>query len=97
MSSPINEINNDYSTTNDGVVPLTKRRSLYHFTALWVTMAAGFTYLFLGFQFHDAGWSLGRSIGAGALGAVCYLAYALPAAYLGSSTGQTHALLRTRP
>jgi purine-cytosine permease-like protein len=93
MSSPINEINNDYSTTNDGVVPLTKRRSLYHFTALWVTMAAGFTYLFLGFQFHDAGWSLGRSIGAGALGAVCYLAYALPAAYLGSSTGQTHALL----
>jgi len=83
----------DYSTSRDGVVPLSQRRSLYHFTALWVTMAAGFTYLFLGFEFHDAGWSLGRAVGAGALGALCYLAYALPAAYLGSSTGQTHALL----
>jgi purine-cytosine permease-like protein len=86
-------INDDYSTSRDGIVPPSQRRSVYHFTALWVTMAAGFTYLFLGFSYHDAGYSLGRSIGAGALGGACYLAYALPAAYLGSSTGQTHALL----
>jgi purine-cytosine permease-like protein len=60
---------------------------------LWITLAAGFTYLFLGFQYHDAGFSLGESVGVGAIGAVGYLIYALPAAYLGSSTGQTHALL----
>jgi purine-cytosine permease-like protein len=87
------ELNHDYSTSRTGVVPLDQRRSLYHFVALWTTLAAGFTYLFLGFQFHDAGYSLGRSVLAGALGGVAYLAYALPAAYLGSTTGQTHALL----
>jgi purine-cytosine permease-like protein len=58
-----------------------------------VTLAAGFTYLFLGFQYHDAGYSLGKAVGSGAIGAVAYLIYALPAAYLGSTTGQTHALL----
>jgi hypothetical protein len=58
-----------------------------------VTLAAGFTYLFLGFQYHDAGYSLGKAVGAGALGALCCLCYALPASYLGSKTGQTHSLL----
>jgi hypothetical protein len=51
------ELLHDYSTSSTGVVPLTERRSLYHFVALWMTLAAGFTYLFLGFQYHDAGWS----------------------------------------
>ncbi|WP_188316634.1 cytosine permease [Solihabitans fulvus] len=83
----------DYSTSRAGIVPLGERRSRYHFVALWITLAAGFTYLFLGFQYHDAGFSLGRSVAAGGLGALCYLVYALPAAYLGSRTGQTHALL----
>jgi len=87
------DINHDYSTGDDGVVPLSRRRSMYHFVALWITLAAGFTYLFLGFQFHDAGYSLARSAAVGALGGVCYIAYAVPAAYLGSRTGQTHALL----
>ncbi|HEX8929435.1 MAG TPA: hypothetical protein VGA45_11010, partial [Actinomycetota bacterium] len=59
----------------------------------WVTLAAGFTYLFLGFQYHDAGYTLGKAVAAGALGAFCYLCYALPASYLGSRTGQTHSLL----
>jgi purine-cytosine permease-like protein len=86
-------LSHDYSTSQAGVVPLGKRRSLYHFTALWITLAAGLTYLFLGFQYHDAGYSLGRAISAGAVGALAYLLYALPAAYLGSSTGLTHALL----
>jgi purine-cytosine permease-like protein len=87
------ELQHDYSTTGTGVVPLGERRSVYHFVALWITFAAGFTYLFLGFQYHDAGFSLARATAAGALGAFCYLCYALPAAYLGSRTGQTHALL----
>src|SRR3954453_20172928 len=87
------DLAHDYSTSTFGVVPLSRRRSRYHFVALWVTLAAGFTYLFLGFQFHDAGYSLARSAVAGALGGLCYVAYAIPAAYLGSRTGQTHALL----
>ena len=87
------DVNHDYSTGGDGIVPLSRRRSRYHFVALWVTLAAGFTYLFLGFQFHDAGYSLARSAAVGAVGGICYIAYAIPAAYLGSRTGQTHALL----
>jgi purine-cytosine permease-like protein len=86
-------LSHDYSTSDAGAVPLGQRRSLYHFTALWITLAAGLTYLFLGFQYHDAGYSLGRAVAAGAVGAVAYLLYALPAAYLGSSTGLTHSLL----
>src|SRR6266487_797067 len=54
------ELLHDYSTSSTGVVPLSERRSLYHFLALWVTLAAGFTYLFLGFQYHDSGYGLGR-------------------------------------
>jgi purine-cytosine permease-like protein len=87
------ELLHDYSTSTTGIVPRSERRSLYHFLALWVTLAAGFTYLFLGFQYHDYGYSLTRAVGAGALGAFCYLCYALPASYLGSRTGQTHSLL----
>jgi purine-cytosine permease-like protein len=86
-------VEHDYSTSSTGVVPLTERRSRYHFLSLWITLAAGFTYLFLGFQYHDAGYSLVKAVAAGAIGAVAYLVYALPAAYLGSTTGQTHALL----
>jgi purine-cytosine permease-like protein len=87
------ELQHDYSSSDTGIVPLDRRRSRYHFLALWVTFTAGFTYLFLGFQYHDAGYPLAKAVGAGALGALAYLAYALPAAYLGSRTGQTHALL----
>src|SRR5919197_2105520 len=87
------ELLHDYSTSSTGIVPLSERRSLYPFLAMWVTLAAGFTYLFLGFQFHDAGYPLAKAVLAGALGAFFYLCYALPAAYLGSRTGQTHSLL----
>lgn len=87
------DMRHDYSDSRTGVVPLARRRPRHHFLALWVTLTAGFTYLFLGFQYHDAGYSLGRSVLAGGLGALAYLAYALPAAYLGSTSGQTYALL----
>src|SRR5215469_157030 len=81
-------VEHDYSTSSTGIVPLTERRSRYHFLSLWITLAAGFTYLFLGFQYHDAGYSLVKAVAAGAVGAIAYLLYALPAAYLGSVTGQ---------
>jgi purine-cytosine permease-like protein len=87
------ELVHDYSTSGTGIVPQAERRSLYHFVALWITLAAGFTYLFLGFQYHAAGYSLGKTVGAGLLAAFFYLCYALPASYLGAKTGQTMALL----
>jgi purine-cytosine permease-like protein len=87
------QVRHDYSTSRTGVVPLDERRPRHHFMALWVTLAAGFTYLFLGFQYHDAGYSLVKAVLIGAVGAIAYLIYALPAAYLGSTTGQTYALL----
>jgi purine-cytosine permease-like protein len=92
-SSLEQSVEHDYSTSSTGVVPLSQRRSRFHFLSLWITLAAGFTYLVLGFQYHDAGYSLLKAVAAGAIGAVAYLLYALPAAYLGSTTGQTHALL----
>jgi purine-cytosine permease-like protein len=87
------ELLHDYSTSGTGVVPPGERRSRWHFVGLWITLAAGFTYLFLGFEYHRVGYPLAKAVAASALGALCYLGYALPASYLGSSTGQTHALL----
>lgn len=87
------DIEHDYSTSDDGVVPPTRRRSRYSLFALWLTFVAGFTTLFLGFQLHEAGYSLRRAVLTGIVAGVAYLIYALPAAYLGSRTGQTHALL----
>src|SRR2546430_8275401 len=83
-------VQHDYSTSRAGTVPLDERRTRYHFLALWTTLAAGFTFLFLGFQYHDYGYSLGKAVSAGALGGLAYLVYALPAAYLRPPTRQTH-------
>src|SRR5438067_2143952 len=74
-------------------VPPGERRSRWDLTALWLTFAGGCTFLFLGFSYHEASYPLARSVAAGALGALAYLAYALPAAHLGATTGQTLALL----
>jgi purine-cytosine permease-like protein len=86
-------IRHDYSTSDTGIVPLNKRRPLWHFAGLWTTFAAGFSYLFVGFTVHDAGYSLAATIGACLLSILIYVAYAMLAAYLGSRTGQTHSLL----
>jgi len=85
-------IRHDYSTSTIGIVPLTRRRPLWHFTGLWTTFAAGFSFLFLGFELHD-GRSLASVALITALGFGFYTAYAMFGAYLGSRTGQTHGLL----
>jgi purine-cytosine permease-like protein len=85
-------IRHDYSTSERGVVPLDRRRPLWHFAGLWTTFAAGFSFLFLGFELHD-GHSLASAAGISTLGFVLYVAYAMFGAYLGSRTGQTHTLL----
>jgi cytosine permease len=86
-------IKHDYSTTRAGIVPLNRRRPLWHFAGLWITFFSGFSYLFVGFEIHDGGNSLLSTVAITLIGAAIYLTYALFAAYLGSRTGQTHGLL----
>ncbi|HWF35493.1 MAG TPA: cytosine permease [Solirubrobacteraceae bacterium] len=86
-------IAHDFSTSESGIVPLDHRRPLWHFIGIWTTFAAGFSYLFIGTQIHDAGFTLLGCVGVVLLSAAIYFAYAIFAAYLGSRTGQTHALL----
>src|ERR671933_2004336 len=86
-------VKHDYSTSDTGIVPLDRRRPMWHFMGLWTTFVAGFSYMFLGFELHDGGHSLAATVGITALGYGLYVAYALVGSYLGARTGQTHALL----
>ena len=86
-------IRHDYSTSDTGIVPLDRRRPMWHFMGLWTTFVAGFSYMFLGFEIRDGGHSLASTIGITILGYGLYVAYAMVGSYLGSRTGQTHALL----
>src|ERR671933_2458328 len=86
-------VKHDYSTSDTGIVPLDRRRPMWHFAGLWTTFVAGFSYMVLGFEIHDGGYGLAATVGIAALGYALYVAYALLGSYLGSRTGQTHALL----
>src|ERR1041385_4257211 len=86
-------VKHDYSTSDTGIVPLDRRRPMWHFLGLWTTFVAGFSYMFLGFELHDGGHSLAATVGITAFGYGLYIAYAMVGSYLGSRTGQTHALL----
>ncbi len=66
---------------------------MWHFMGLWTTFVAGFSYMFLGFEIHDGGHSLASTIAITLIGYGIYVAYAMTGSYLGSRTGQTHALL----
>src|SRR6266487_3424781 len=68
-------IKHDYSTSDTGIVPLDRRRPMWHFMGLWTTFVAGFSYMFLGFELY-AGNSLARTIGIAVLGYGLYIAYA---------------------
>ncbi|HXI94816.1 MAG TPA: hypothetical protein VNG04_01710, partial [Candidatus Acidoferrum sp.] len=86
-------VRHDYSTSDTGIVPLDRRRPMWHFMGLWTTFVAGFSYMFLGFELHDGGHSLAATAGITAFGYALYIAYAMVGSYLGARTGQTHALL----
>jgi purine-cytosine permease-like protein len=86
-------VRHDYSTSDTGIVPLDRRRPMWHFMGLWTTFVAGFSYMFLGFELHDGGHSLAKTVGITLLGYGLYVAYAMFGSYLGARTGQTHALL----
>jgi purine-cytosine permease-like protein len=86
-------VRHDYSTSDTGIVPLDRRRPMWHFMGLWTTFVAGFSYMFLGFELHDSGHGLAGTVGITAFGYALYIAYAMFGSYLGARTGQTHALL----
>ncbi len=86
-------IRHDYSTSDTGIVPLDRRRPIWHFAGLWTSFAAGFSFLFVGTVLYDGGHDLGATAGITVLGIAIYVAYAMVASYVGSRTGQTHALL----
>src|SRR5437762_7060900 len=87
-------IAHDYSTSDTGIVPLDRRRPQWHFMGLWTTFVAGFSYMVLGIEIHAGGHGLGATGGITLLGYGLYVAYGLLGPYLGSRTGQTHALLK---
>jgi len=88
------EVKHDYSSSHDGIVPLGVRRGTWtHHVPLWVTLYAGFSYMALGSELYTYGYGLGRLAEVVAVSALIYLAYAIPAAYLGAWRGQTHALM----
>jgi purine-cytosine permease-like protein len=88
-----NAIRHDFSTSENGVVPVRARRPRWHMTALWTTFAANFSFVFLGVALYSGGYGLAATVGIALLGCSLYIGYALFASYLGSTTGQTHALL----
>jgi purine-cytosine permease-like protein len=84
----------DYATSvSGGIVPLNRRRSMLALSALWISMNCGFGEIFIGSALHAAGFSLERALAVSLIAPALYLIYALPAAYLGSRTGQTNGLL----
>src|SRR4051812_45936289 len=83
-------IEHDYSTT---IVPLDRRRPMWHFMGLWTTFVAGFSYMALGFEIYDGGFSLAKTVLVTIVGYGIYVAYAHVGSFLGSRTGQTHSLL----
>jgi purine-cytosine permease-like protein len=83
----------DYSTADNGIVPFTQRRPMWHFIGLWISFSAGVANMLLGIELYDGGFSLVSTCCVAALGYALYAAYAIPAAYLGARTGQTHTLL----
>jgi purine-cytosine permease-like protein len=86
-------VKHDYSTSDTGIVPLDQRKPWWHFAALELTFEAGFSFLLLGFTIHDAGWGLASAVAILGLAAAAYIAYATVGGFVGSRTGQTHALL----
>src|SRR5215472_10597993 len=90
------QLTDDYSTEKSKPVPVSARVPRWHLTAVCITLLGGIPAMAVGLDFYQSGYSLGLAIAAMTIGGCCYLAYAIPAAYLGARTGRGTALL-TRP
>ncbi len=86
-------LEHDYTSAENGIVPLDARKPLFHFAALWLTLESGFTYIVPGIALHAAGFTLLGTVGMLLVGMAIYLAYGMAAAHLGARSGQTVSLL----
>lgn len=88
------EIQHDYSSSREGIVPLGVRRGTWtHHVPLWLTLYAGFAYMSLGSELYSFGYSFSQVEVICLIAGLAYFLYAIPAAYLGAKRGQTHALM----
>jgi purine-cytosine permease-like protein len=92
-STLVAQVTDDYATEKSKPVPVGARVPRWHLAALWITLLGGIPTLAVGIDFYQSGYSLARALAAVAIGGCCYLAYAIPAAYLGARTGRGAALL----
>jgi purine-cytosine permease-like protein len=75
-------------------VPASARRGTWtHHVPLWITLYAGFSYMALGTELYAFGYRLSQLLLIVGVSSICYLLYAIPAAYLGAYRGQTQALI----
>jgi purine-cytosine permease-like protein len=74
-------------------VPLSERKGPLFMGLLWITMVTGLSTLNLGVGFHQQGLTLAQTLQGCVGGAWLLLAYTLGAAYLGTKTGLTYAML----
>lgn len=88
------EIQHDYSSSREGIVPTAVRRGTWtHHVPLWLTLYAGFAYMSLGSELYSFGYSFSQVEVICLIAGLAYFLYAVPAAYLGAKRGQTHALM----
>lgn len=77
-------------------VPLSERRHPLTMGLLWITMVTGFPAVLVGFEWFKAGFTLQQVLLGAIVSCVVVMVYAVPAAYLGSKSGLTFALLTRR-
>ncbi|HEY9719695.1 MAG TPA: cytosine permease [Trichormus sp.] len=75
------------------VVPITQRRGPVTLGLLWVTMVTGFPSVLAGFDWCKAGLTMTQVLQCALISSGILLAYTIPACFMGSTTGQTYALL----
>ena len=80
----------DYATS---AVPVNERRGPVTMGLLWITMVTAFPSVLIGFQWFKDGLTLSQVISCAILSCLILLAYSIPAAYLGSHSGQSYGLL----
>src|SRR2546430_16367245 len=73
-------IKHDYSTSDTGIVPLNRRRPIWHFAGLWASFAAGFSFLFFRPQPYARGHDLRPTAGITAPRVGVFVTFCLAAA-----------------
>ena len=74
-------------------VPLSLRKDPVSMALLWLTMVTQFPSVLIGFEWFKQGFTLWQVIIGTLISTVMLMAYTVPAALLGSRSGQTYSVL----